>query len=448
MPGVGPVDELAVGPLLLEHRDDRRGDHLHAQPLHRQVEVLQHLRGQPHVGGVGDPAGEVAQLTHRGGRRLVVAGHVADHDRHRPVGQRVAVVPVAADARLLGGRLVAHRHLQGVTRLGLREQAALQRLGDRALGLRGGHAVEGGADAGGHRHQELGVGRVQRQPRAEPAPQVTGTGARVPAWHLHATQHAQVRVPAGLEGQARARGRTQRQRHLAQVVTGPEHRAGPRDHVVLGRRVLEARQQPCHQVAAATREHHRRRLHGDVEDALHLAVGAEHGGVGPGEPAVLDVPGALQRQQHLLAPGRLAAGAHLLQQRSDGAHRLGEDLGAAPTQRRVLVADQLGVGLVVEQHQLGPPQQGRGEPGAPDQAERGPQRRAPGRRRTQRARGPVDVGVLLAQRARAREGLGRGRRHGHIVAGQPHTRRATATSSRTRASLLTGPTSRSILASR
>ena len=298
--------------------------------------------------------------------------------------------------------------------------------------------------------RELGVGAVERQPRAQPSLQVPWRGARVTTRDLHPAQHAARRVATGLERQPAPRCRPERQRDLSQVLARLERRPGACDHVLLVHGVLEGGEQLRHEVAAAPRQHLRGRLDGDVDDALDLAVGAEHGGVGPGEPAVLDVAGALQRQQDVLAPRRLTAGPHLRQQGSDGVHRLGEDLVAPTAQRGVLVAHQLDVGLVVEQHQLRAPQQGRGEPGAPDQVQRGPQRRAPAHRVTERAGRPVGGGVLLAQRARAREGVRRrrGGRHGHIVAGQPHTRSATATSRRTRASLLTGPTSRSILASR
>ena len=61
---------------------------------------------------VGDATQEVAQLAHRGGGLLVVAGDVADDHRERAVRQQERVVPVAADLGLLGGGLVAHRHLQ------------------------------------------------------------------------------------------------------------------------------------------------------------------------------------------------------------------------------------------------------------------------------------------------------------------------------------------------
>ena len=102
--------------------------------VHQPVEARHHLGRRRLDQPVG--AERVAQLTHRRGGAQPVAHHVPHHQRHAPVGPLERVVPVAADRGAAAGRQVARRQPEPLDlRQPLRQQAALERLGDRVLAL-------------------------------------------------------------------------------------------------------------------------------------------------------------------------------------------------------------------------------------------------------------------------------------------------------------------------
>ncbi len=137
----------------------------------------------------------------------------------------------------------------------------------------------------------------------------------------------------------------------------------------------------------------------DVEDTEGYAGGVADRGVAEGEVALLQEPAAVQRHRGVGDEHGLAGAHHLLHQRADLVPDLGEDVHRPLAQRAgVLVADELDVRLVVEQHALGPPEQRHRELRAEHHVDRGAQRRAPGLRLADRGLAPPDARVRVGDR--------------------------------------------------
>ncbi len=102
---------------------DRLRAHQAEQEATREIrrlgEALQRslLTPLPRVHGDADPPQDVADLGHGDRSCPVVADHVADDQRHAPVGSGEGVVPVPAHLRGPGGRLVPGGELQQVRSL-------------------------------------------------------------------------------------------------------------------------------------------------------------------------------------------------------------------------------------------------------------------------------------------------------------------------------------------
>jgi len=76
-----------------------------AQGVHELVELLQRLGGRQFEHGQGVDGGP--QPAHGDGRAHPVPGHVADHERDAPAGQRDRLIPVPADLDELAAGQVA-----------------------------------------------------------------------------------------------------------------------------------------------------------------------------------------------------------------------------------------------------------------------------------------------------------------------------------------------------
>ena len=108
-------------------------------------------------------------------------------------------------------------------------------------------------------------------------------------------------------------------------------------------------------------EHPLRRLDDGVDQARHLPAGLEDGAEREGEVGLLLVPVPAHHQREVLGVGR-AAGEHLGGHAADVVPDVAPDLGGpAPERRGVPVAQERGVGVVVDHDQLGAPhEQDRG----------------------------------------------------------------------------------------
>ena len=165
MAGVDPAQSA----LRRVHDHEQQRGHLAVLGLgpDQAVELPHHARRRVALERVG--AQRAAQPSHHRGGGQPLARHVAHHEPDRAAGHGQHVVPVAAHLRLGRGRLVARRHLQpGELREALRQQAALQRLGDAVLALVHARVVDGQRHAvGGKLQQGQVVGReVARRGRA------------------------------------------------------------------------------------------------------------------------------------------------------------------------------------------------------------------------------------------------------------------------------------------
>ena len=282
----GAEGELAG--LAVEHEVEHGGhDVLH--PAHDQpVDPRDHLGGRGLDQAVGPE--RVAKLAHGGRGAQAVADHVADHERHAPVGALQHVVPVAPDRGAARARQVAGRELHALDlRQALGQQAALERLGDLVLAL---------VDLEQPRLHRLAVVDVDR--RAHVAAEAAALVARHaavddPAVLARVVQQAVLALP----GAALAAG----------VVPGAERRVGvlrvhaelpARAELLLERRACEA--QPAlvherHEPLLVRGPHHRRRGVGQVAEAgLGLAQGLLHG------PALVDVRCGARRSPRTRRP--------------------------------------------------------------------------------------------------------------------------------------------------
>ena len=112
-------------------------------------------------------ADRVAQRAERRRRRQALARHVAHDEQHAPAGQRDRVVPVAADLGLRRRRQVARAERDArQRRQRLRQQAALQRLGDAVLAAERARVVDRQRDAVGRQAQQVDVVGAQPPRRA------------------------------------------------------------------------------------------------------------------------------------------------------------------------------------------------------------------------------------------------------------------------------------------
>ena len=142
VPGVGEP-QAPVG--RVEDGVDAGDDLVLAEVADQAVERLQQVGRRQVEPGVGPH--RRPQLAHHGGRPHAAAHHVADDQRGPAAAELDHVVPVAADLGALDAGAVVGRDLEVVeVEARLRQQAALQLVGDRVL-------------AGGR----LGVGGGQRQ---------------------------------------------------------------------------------------------------------------------------------------------------------------------------------------------------------------------------------------------------------------------------------------------
>ena len=134
--------------------------------------MREHAVGRVAVVGVGRE--HRAQLAHAGGGLGAVAHHVADHEQHAAVLERVRDVEVAADVAPAGAGEIARGELDArhVRDLG-REQGALQREREPPLGAVEHRVVERDARPRGefdqHAPVERAADRVQDDDRAEHA---------------------------------------------------------------------------------------------------------------------------------------------------------------------------------------------------------------------------------------------------------------------------------------
>ncbi len=120
--------------LAVEHQVEHGCHHLLHAAHHEPVDPGHNVGRR----GLHQPVGaeRVAELAHRRGRAEAVARHVAHHQRHAAVGALEHVVPVAPDRRAARARQVAGGQLHALDRRQpLRQEAALERLGDRVLAL-------------------------------------------------------------------------------------------------------------------------------------------------------------------------------------------------------------------------------------------------------------------------------------------------------------------------
>ena len=128
-----------------------------------------------------------------------------------------------------------------------------------------------------------------------------------------------------------------------------------------------------------------------------------HRRVREGEPGRLVVAVPVHGQGHVLGPGR-RAGERPVDQGPDLGPDLRPDVAEARAERRgMLVAQDLRVGVVVEEDEVGPERHEHREARAQDQAQRRPQARRPALRPPERRAGPVVGAHPRAHRAALRE---------------------------------------------
>ena len=144
----------------VELRVDARAGQLGGEVVDHPVQPGQRL-GRRLLRVDGRPAQQVAQLGHPGRGLRVVAGGVADDDRHLAVGQRERVVPVAADGQSLHRRHEARRQREPRDDRERRQQAALQGGRDAALQLAQPHPGQRQPGGSGDVAQPLGVSVVE-----------------------------------------------------------------------------------------------------------------------------------------------------------------------------------------------------------------------------------------------------------------------------------------------
>ncbi len=152
-----------------------------------------------------------------------------------------------------------------------------------------------------------------------------------------------------------------------------------------------------------------------------------HRRVREGEPGRLVVAVPVHGQGHVLGPGR-RAGERPVDQGPDLGPDLRPDVAEARAERRgMLVAQDLRVGVVVEEDEVGPERHEHREARAQDQAQRRPQARRPALRPPERRAGPVVGAHPRAHRAALREegqirgpdGLGHGTGTGSAMGSAP-----------------------------
>ena len=164
--GVDPAQLL--GDRVDDHVDQRGHLALLLLGPDQPVELLDDTRRGVALERVG--AQRAAQAADHGGRREALAGHVAHHQPDAAARGRQHVVPVAADLGLGRRGQVASRHRQPrQLRQVLRQQAALERLGDPVLALVHARVIHRERDAVGGQPQQAHVVRaeVARRGRAD-----------------------------------------------------------------------------------------------------------------------------------------------------------------------------------------------------------------------------------------------------------------------------------------
>src|SRR6185503_9466073 len=163
------------------------------------------------------------------------------------------------------------------------------------------------------------------------------------------------------------------------------------------REVAQRAQTALAQHAACTLDH-------GGEDPIDRAFGAAHGTERKREVAFLGIAAALENQQLILRPRRLAGLEHALEHRRDHVPDLGPNLAARTAERpRVLLAQDLGITVVVEDRTAGTPIDDDRKPGPEAYAERAPQTLRPGFHRPESRTCPVERSTECSHLAPARE---------------------------------------------
>ncbi len=137
-------------------------------------------------------------------------------------------------------------------------------------------------------------------------------------------------------------------------------------------------------------------LHHRAEHAGHSAGLIAHRRIGESEPGLLLVAAPLQHQRQIFAIGRLARQSRVDQRDDVGPDLRPDVLEAGAQGGRMLDAEALRIGVVVEEAELGSPRDEHGELGIEQQSHHRAQRLRPALRRSERGCRPV---VRAHQRA-------------------------------------------------
>src|SRR6185503_20494153 len=163
------------------------------------------------------------------------------------------------------------------------------------------------------------------------------------------------------------------------------------------REVAQRAQTALAQHSASTLDH-------GGEDPIDRAFGAAHRTERKREVAFFGIAAALENQQLILRPSRLAGLEHALEHRRDHVPDLGPNLTARPAERpRVLLAQDFGIAVVVEDRTARTPIDDDRKPGPEADAERAPQTLRPGFNRAEGRACPVESSTECAHLAAARQ---------------------------------------------